>query len=61
MIVGAGNPAFELVIEIDNTAKRGLTQFKELLPWFLACPKISNLNNIVIWKPLGLKLKMKGL
>ena len=44
-------------IVIDDTAKGGLTLFWELSPWFLAVPKISNVNNIDIWRPLGLKLK----
>ena len=32
--------------------------FRDFLPWFLARQKISNVNNIVIWKLLGLKLEM---
>ena len=48
-------------LPMDDTAKGGLTLFRELLPWFLAHPKISNVNITVIWRPLGLKLKMKAL
>ena len=46
---------------IDDSAKGGLTQFWELLPWFLERQNILNVINIVIWKHLGLKLKIRVL
>ena len=35
--------------------------FRNILLWFLAHPKISHVNVINIWRQLGLKLKMKTL
>ena len=46
---------------MDDTAKEVWHNFRNFLPWFPARPKISNVNNIVIWRPLGLKLKIKAL
>ena len=49
------------ILAMDNAAKGGMTQFRIFLRWFLARSKISNANVIVIWRPLGLKLKMTTL
>ena len=47
---------------MDDTAKGGLTQFHTpfLLTVIPYAPKDLNVDNIVIWRPLGLKFKMKA-
>ena len=52
---------YSLPNAIDDTAKGGLTLFWELFTVILCALKVSNVNNIDIWRPLDLKLKMKAL